>query len=192
MSRTVLPYRAPDISALARTLRGRLAEAETLPGHVHFLNLLAQAAGFRNFQHYKADFEPEVASEPSVADPVAESDPEPAPPAVDPVKTERLLRFFDAEGRLVRRPSKLGERTVCLWVVWSRLPAGTVENEEAFNQRLNALHTYGDHATLRRELCDLGLVRRTPDGREYRRVEAPPPADALAVIRRLPQAGGRA
>jgi len=190
MSRTVLPYRAPDISALARTLRGRLAEAETLPGHVQFLNLLAQAAGFRNFQHFKASFENEVAADPVVAEPVPTI--EPVPPTVDPAKTERLLRFFDAEGRLVRRPSKLSERTVCLWAVWSRLPAGEVENEEAFNHRLNALHTHGDHATLRRELCDQGLVRRTPDGREYRRVEAAPPADALAVIRRLPQTERRA
>lgn len=192
------PYRAPDISALARTLRERSAEESELPGHVRFLNPLAQAAGFRNFQHYKAAFQNEaevsvvVAPEPA-PEPVPEPVPEPPlPPAVDPARTERLLRFFDAEGRLTRRPSKPGERTACLWVVWSRLSAGSVEDEEAFNRRLNALHTYGDHATPRRELRDQDLVRRTPDGREYRRVEAPPPPDAPAVIRRLPHTDGRA
>lgn len=178
MSRIPLPYRVPDISALARSLRGKLAEEASLPGHVRFLNLLAQAAGFKNFQHYKAAF----------ADaPPAEPAPVPAPP-VDEARILRLTRFFDGEGRLTRRPSKLGERAACLWAVWSRLPAATVENEEAFNRRLGALHTFGDHATMRRELCDQGLVRRTPDGREYRRVEAPPPPDAAVLIRRLGRA----
>ncbi|MEW5774586.1 MAG: DUF2087 domain-containing protein [Thermodesulfobacteriota bacterium] len=38
---------------------------------------------------------------------------------------------------------------------------------------------------MRRQLVDHGPVSRTPDGREYRRVENRPPAEALALLQRL-------
>jgi len=43
-------------------------------------------------------------------------------------------------------------------------------------------HGGGDHAILRRSLCDGGLVSRTRDGRVYRRVERRPPPEAAALI----------
>jgi hypothetical protein len=44
---------------------------------------------------------------------------------------------------------------------------------------------FGDPALLRREMFDRGMVWRTPDGREYRRIEDKPPALARALIRQL-------
>jgi len=179
MTRTPLPYSAGDISALARSLRTQLAARQGMPGHVELLNILAKAAGHRNFQHFRAQ-----------AVPAAPSGPQPPPPAageppVDPAKTLRIARCFDDAGGLVRWPPKLSERRPCLWVLWSRVPPGTVWNESRINRFLQDNHGFGDHALLRREMCDLGLLVRTPDGREYRRVERPPPADALALIRHL-------
>ncbi len=55
MPRLQLAYEVADISALARSLRDGLGKLERMPGHVELLNLLARAAGFRNFQHYRAD-----------------------------------------------------------------------------------------------------------------------------------------
>ncbi|RAI38251.1 hypothetical protein CH341_28220 [Rhodoplanes roseus] len=101
------------------------------------------------------------------------------------MKVERLARYFDAGGRLVRWPGKHSDRLSCLWVLWSRLPARAVMSEPAVNEALKAAHLFGDHVLLRRELVDLGLLARTPDGREYRRVEQPPPAEARALIRHL-------
>lgn len=204
MSRTPLPYSAGDIAALARSLRAQLAGRSEPPGHVEWLNMLAKAAGWRNFQHFRtqaaAEATKEAAKEAGAeamrerAGAIAEPAPPPAPPAapqadppaeVDPARILRIARCFDGTGALARWPSRLSDQRPCLWVLWSRLAAGRVFTEEEVNRFLRENHRFGDHALLRRDLCDLGLVTRTPDGREYRRVERPPPADALALIRHL-------
>lgn len=188
MSRTPLPYSAGDISALARSLRAQLAEKPEPPGHVAWLNMLAKAAGFRNFQHFEAQAPlppSQPAPEPMATAPASPPEPPAPAPVVDLARIQKVARCFDAAGLLQRWPSKLGEQRLCLWVMWSRIAGSTVMNEKQVNQVLNTHHRFGDHALLRRDLCDLGLMKRTPDGREYRRVERQPPAEALALIRHL-------
>lgn len=185
MSRTPLPYSAGDISALARSLRAQLAGKKEPPGHLAWLNMLAKAAGFRNFQHFEAQ-----AGAPERRELQPPSAPAPAPPpvpaaAVEMARIQKAARCFDAAGLFQRWPAKRGDQRLCLWVLWSRIEAGSVMTEKQVNQVLNALHGFGDHALLRRDLCELGLMKRTPDGREYRRVERRPPPEALALIRHL-------
>lgn len=183
MTRSLLAYEAPDISALARTLHGRLAKLDHVPGHVELLNILARAAGFRNFQHMKAD---SVARSRLTVAPAM-----PAPP-VDHIRCAKALRLYDAEGRLARWPKKRNQQELCLWVLWSRLPTGETFPEKTMNERVNQLHLFGDHALLRRELVELGLFRRTPDGREYSRIERAPPPELpvlLSLLRGRPAAG---
>lgn len=178
MSRTALPFFAQDMSALARSLHGELAKRESLPGHVELLNMLARATGYRNFQHFRA--QAEARDELEAPAPAA-----PVPEPIDFVKIQRIARYFDAGGRLIRWPGKHSHREPCLWVLWSRLPAKQVLDERGISELLEGWHLFGDHALLRRELVDTGLMTRTPDGREYRRVERQPPAEALALIRHL-------
>jgi hypothetical protein len=179
MSRTPFPFHADDISALARSLKGQWEAREGAPGHVELLNMLARSAGYRNFQHLRAQTEARDALD----------RPPPAPEPVDYLRIKRLLRLFDGEGRLRHWPPKQGERQACSWVLWARLPARETLNEKAINERLQAAHLFGDHALLRRWLVDLGLLARTPDGREYRRIERKPSADAVELIRRLATPG---
>ncbi|PWC57071.1 DUF2087 domain-containing protein [Azospirillum sp. TSO22-1] len=175
MSRTPLPYTTGDISALARSLRAQLAGRSEPPGHVDLLNMLARATGCRNFQHFRAQ---------ATAQTRLEQGPPPSP-AVDHVKILKIARCFDSAGCLIRWPGKLSERQPILWVLWSRFPAGEVMSEPGVNDRLRAHHRFGDHVLLRREMCDLGLLSRTRDGREYRRVESRPPEDVLALLAHL-------
>ena len=175
MSRTPLPFAASDISALARSLAHQAATHDGPPGHVDWLNMLARGAGFSNFQHFRAQAEARDA---------LEAPPPPTVP-VDMARLARIARYFDEAGRLIRWPGKASHRPDCLWVLWSRLPAGEVLHEREVNQRLAAEHLFGDHALLRRELVDSGLMRRTIDGREYRRVEQAPPPEAVELIRLL-------
>ena len=177
MSRQTFPFFADDVSALARSLKGELAQVDHAPGHVELLNMLARSTGFRNFQHFRAQSE--------ARERLDRPEPAPAPAAIDYVQLRRLARYFDAAGQLIRWPGKHSHRLPCLWVLWSRLPAKQVLNEAAISRALQTLHRFGDHALLRRELCDQGLMTRTADGREYRRIERQPPADALALIRHL-------
>jgi len=179
--RTPLPLHAEDISAFARVLSGQLSDqfagARRAPSHLELLNMLARSSGYRNFQHLRAQGEAMA----RLAAPV------PAPPSspVDANRLRRLLRLFDAEGRLARWPSRRGLEAACLWVVWSKVPARRVFTEAELKDVLNTLHTFGDNALLRRGMCDTGLMTRTPDGREYRRVEAQPTAEALALLELL-------
>lgn len=174
MSRTILPFHAEDISALARSLKDELAGLDRQPGHVELLNMLARGVGCRNFQHFRA----QSAAREALTQPFAP----PREPA-DFVKVRRVARHFDPSGNLLRWPGKYSERQLCLWVLWSRLRARQVMSEKQVNEGLNAQHTFGDHALLRRELVEGGWLIRTRDGSRYERVERRPPGDAVELAR---------
>jgi hypothetical protein len=168
-----MPLCVGDVSAFARTVCRQLDGAQNAPSHVEMLNLLARAGGFRNFQHLRAQH-------------LAQLDLAAPPPAQEPVDytlVKRLVRLFDAQGRLVRWPKKFTQRMLCLWVLWSRIPARQAMSESEINDLLDSHHGFGDCALLRRELADRGLVNRTPDGRRYTRIEQRLPATAAEVIR---------
>jgi hypothetical protein len=177
MSRLPLPFHSDDIAALARSLKGQLSACGASPSHVELLNMLARARGCRNFQHFRAQFAARDRLE--TPSPVAESKP------IDFIRVRRLLRLFDAQGRLVSWPSKHSHQELCLWALWSRLPARHVFTEIEINQELLSWHLFGDYALLRRWMCDYGMVSRTRDGSAYWRIERTPPPDALALIRYL-------
>ena len=182
MSRPLFPFAVGDISVLARSLHAQLAQREGVPSHVELLNMLARAGGFRNYQHFRASHEAEDRL----------NTPAPAPAVIDHAKIEKLARYFDAEGRLKRWPSKASHRVPCLWVVWSRLTPRASFTEKQINAQLEAAHLFGDYALLRRELVDGGWLTRKPDGSDYRRIEREPPPEALALLQRLHQTQRRA
>ncbi|WP_031337863.1 DUF2087 domain-containing protein [Rhodopseudomonas sp. B29] len=175
MTRTVFPFAAHDVSALARALKSELAAQDCKLGHVQTLNLLARAAGFRNFQHFRAQFD---------AEEQLQRAPEP-PPVLDLQKVARIARYFDHAGTLTRWPKKQSHGELCLWVLWSRVPAGREFSEKQLGELLAVHHGFGDAALLRRALCDYRMMTRTRDGRVYRRIEQKPPAEAVALIRAL-------
>ncbi|MEW5688226.1 MAG: DUF2087 domain-containing protein [Pseudomonadota bacterium] len=176
MSRTTIPFATADISALAKSLRAQLANRDGPPGHVEMLNILARAAGRRNFQQLRAESEGRPAAEISQTTPTS---------AVDAVQIARVAGHFDALGRMVRWPSRTRHQELCLWVLWSRLPARRAFTEAEVNALIKAQHLFGDHAILRRSLCNSRLLSRTRDGAEYRRVEREPPPEAAALIRQV-------
>ena len=171
--RDAIPFAAPDLSALARILTREVAALPTPPGHVQMLNILARAAGHRNYQALKAQHEAGA----RLAAPAL------APEPVDNRIVERTARYFDAAGKLASWPSKVSQQRLCLWVMWSRLPAGTELNERQISHRLNGEHLFGDAAILRRDMVGQALLSRTDDGRVYLRQERRPPPEALALIR---------
>lgn len=178
MSRLALPFEVADLSAFARSLRDQLEKLEHKPSHVEMLNLLCRAAGFRNYQHFRADAE---ARQRLVA-------PQEVKPVPDHQLVEKVARHFDAEGRLLRWPAKTPHLALCLWVLWSRIPSSSVLIEREINDLLNRWHVFGDHAVLRRALFEAGLVDRTQDGRKYRRIEQKPPVELSALLSRVSSA----
>jgi hypothetical protein len=175
MSRLALPFEVADLSAFARSLREQLDKLEHKPSHVELLNMLCRAAGFRNYQHFRADAE---ARQRLAA-------PQEVKPAPDHLLVEKVVRHFDGEGRLLRWPSKAPHLKLCLWVLWARIPSGRVLTEREISELLNRWHVFGDHAVLRRALFEAGLVDRTQDGRRYRRIEQKPPVELSVLLARV-------
>lgn len=175
MSRTTLPFYAEDISAFARSLNAQLTTTDHTPSHVELLNMLARSAGFRNFQHLRAQADARERLEA----------PQPAAVPVDFTLVQTLTKYFDANGRLSRWPSKFSHREPCVWIMWSRMNPREAYTEKQINDFLQANLGFGDHVLLRRELVDLGLVTRTADGREYRRIERRPASEVVELIRCL-------
>lgn len=176
-SRTLVPLHAADVSSFAKALRRQLSERyerdSRPPGHVELLNMLARAAGHRNLQSLQAAT---PASVPMPADG--------AVPRLSEV-AERALRQFDAQGRLMRWPVKYSTQRVALWALWMHFDGKRRYSEREVNELLNAHHNFGDHCTLRRELVNMQLLQRKPDGSEYRKVAARPEADVAALLRAL-------
>ncbi|AMY69925.1 DUF2087 domain-containing protein [Frigidibacter mobilis] len=165
MTRTPIPLTVPDLSSFARHLGAGIKERGA-PSHLELLNLLARAAGLRNYQHLRAI---------GAAQARMEARMEAGPPAqADHALVERALRCFDAGGRLVHWPARRQVQVLCLWALWAGLPAGESLGERQVSLRLNGLHGFGDAALLRRDMCGLGLLTRSPGGLDYRRQELAP------------------
>ncbi len=179
MPRTETPLHAADISAFAKALSHDLKQShdrlQRLPGHVELLNMLARAAGHRNFQSLKA--------RPPVPPPAALA-PAAAPAALSDTAA-RALRQFDAQGRLTRWPIKYSVQRLMLWGLWMRFDGKRRYTEREVNEVLRAWHLFGDHCTLRRELVEMKMLERTDGGAEYRKLPRRPDAEALALLRAL-------
>lgn len=83
---------------------------------------------------------------------------------------------------MIRWPGRTNHQDLCLWVIWSRIPADARFSEREINRFIIDAHSFGDYAILRRSLVDARMLARTPDGRIYRRIEKQPPPDALALL----------
>lgn len=171
MTRQATPLYAQDLGAFARSLAAQLALAHEktrrTPSHVELLNMLARAAGHRNFQTLRA--RPPKAP---IDEPLSET-------------AVKALRQFDADGRLVRWPIKFSVQRLMLWGLWMRFDPRRRYAEREVNEILNAWHLFGDHCTLRRELVEMGLLERKPDGSVYRKLPLRPPPQAAAFMRAL-------
>ena len=205
MTRTVVPYAAPDLSALARLLERALADHQIthgrLPGHVEMMNLLARGAGKRNLQELQAEAArlPTGTASGEAVPPLPPDrdiwhdapellDPTTTPAILPPELSDRgakTLKCFDFSGRLMRWPLKLSQQRLAMWVLWTRFDARRVYTEAEVNLVLKAWHTYGDHATLRRELINHQLMTRKSDCSEYRKLPQWPDDEVQGLLRAL-------
>lgn len=176
MPRRPVPLGTDDLSRFARTLARELQPVvgAAAPSHLSLMNMLARAAGFRNFQHLRA-----------AADARRRVEHVPSPAAVDHTRIERALRHFDGQGRLFRWPRRNAVQKLVLWVFWAELPARAALPESVVNARLRAAQTLDDPATIRRMLVGLQRVRRARDGSAYQRMEGPLPREAAELIRHV-------
>ena len=199
MTRMMHPLAVADISTFAKSLKKQLdtrqAEGLAPPSHLELLNLLAHAAGFRNFQTFKAiantqtDLVEAAAPEPLPAQPppLPEADTAVDYATLSPTVRKALMQF-DTAGRLVRLPNKLSVQRMAMWWMWSHFTVRRKYTEKEVNQVLNAHHTFGDQATLRREMVNMHLLGRKSDCSEYWKEPLRPSPQEAGFLRALRQA----
>ena len=80
----------------------------------------------------------------------------------------KLVRgYLDTEGRVTQMPSKKKKKLYVLSYLADQIPADQEFTEKEFSELLNRLHTFGDAATLRREMYDYFLINRNQNGSLY-------------------------
>lgn len=84
-----------------------------------------------------------------------------------PATVRKALIQFDDAGRLVRLPNKLSVQQMTMWALWTKFAANQKYKEKEVNAIVNGFHTFGDQATLRRELVNMKLLGRKSDCSEY-------------------------
>lgn len=189
MTRQLVPLATPDISAFAKTLKNllddRLAAGKALPTHVELLNLLARAAGLRNFATLKA-----VTSAVPLAVAVESRNQFHEPPQAATADLSGLsatarkaLLQFDGSRRLVRLPNKRSVLEMTMWALWTQFAARRTYTEKEVNSLINAHHTFGDQATLRRELVGMKLMARKSDCSAYWKEARRPEPEVQAFLR---------
>ena len=145
MSKDSISLDVSDVSAFSRSMQKLLEDNPKPLTHLRMLNLVVKANGFKNYQHFKASVGAKVNRE---------SKRETIP--ADLKFVEKCLNQFDAEGRLQRWPSKRKVQDICIWALWSRIPAGKSMHEAAVNDILNKYHLFEDAALLRRTMFSQG------------------------------------
>jgi hypothetical protein len=190
MTRLSVPLATPDISALAKTLKGFLHERHAAgkppPSHVELLNLLARSAGLRNFATLKAASLAASAQGSAAAAAVLAGRAAAKGAAIDlgalsPTARKALMQFDEAR-RLVRLPNKLSVQQMTMWAMWTQFAARRSYTEKEVNAILNAHHVFGDPATLRRELVNMKLLGRLSDCSKYWKEARRPDADVRAFL----------
>jgi hypothetical protein len=79
----------------------------------------------------------------------------------------QLKNHVDAEGRLVRYPSRRKMQMLALCYLAARFEAGRIYSEAEVNGLLALAHTFNDPATLRRDLYNHRFLERERDGSRY-------------------------
>lgn len=186
MTRLLVPLATPDVSAFGKTLKNfldqRHAAGKAPPSHVELLNLLARAVGLRNFATLKKTALAAPAAVP-VDLPVATQKSDAVDLSTLSATARKALLQFDDAGRLVRLPNKLSVQQMTMWALWTQFAAHRRYTEKEVNAITNAFHTFGDQATLRRELVNMKLLGRKSDCSEYWKELQRPAPEVQAFLR---------
>ena len=138
MTRLLVPFSTPDVSAFAKTLKqvGQAAPPSDTVQPTWITSENNDAVNAVNLTSLSAT-------------------------------VRKALIQFDDAGRLVRLPNKLSVQQMTMWALWTKFAANRKYTEKEVNVIVNGFHTFGDQATLRRELVNMKLLGRKSDCSEY-------------------------
>ncbi len=83
------------------------------------------------------------------------------------MKETTTHNFNNNEGIIIRWPKKLHQKIMVLKTIQGKFEKDRTYNETEANEIINSWHSFRDHALLRREMFENGMIYRTPDCRKY-------------------------
>lgn len=86
---------------------------------------------------------------------------------MDPDGPDRFRHLLTNDGRVARWPKKEIERHFVLGFMRSKFAEGRKYTESEVNDTIGEWHAFNDHALLRREMFEHGMIHRTRDGKDY-------------------------
>lgn len=90
-----------------------------------------------------------------------------------------LKNFLDENGRLKAFPAKRKMKLYALCYLAGKFEPGKIYTEKEVNELLGCWHTFGDPATLRRELYQCRFIDREKSGASYWLEKIQPDPEAL-------------
>ena len=78
-----------------------------------------------------------------------------------------LKPFINDKGQLTSYPAKYKKKLMAPWYLADKIDMDRQYSEPEINSLINPLHTFGDQATLRRELINKRLLFRSTDCSRY-------------------------
>ena len=88
---------------------------------------------------------------------------------------QELQSFLNENLQLTALPAKYKKQLIAFHYLATKIPVGKQFSEIEINNLLNHWATFGDPATLRRELVEKRLLTRTKDCRSYQKADDIPP-----------------
>lgn len=90
-----------------------------------------------------------------------------------------LKNFLDKDGKLKAFPAKRKMKLYALYYLSGKFEPDRIYTEKEVNELLGCWHTFGDSATLRRELYDCRFIGREKNGASYWLEKAQPDLETV-------------
>lgn len=84
-----------------------------------------------------------------------------------PDELEPIRNFLDKDLRIKSYPSNLKQKSAVIEYLVEKFEKDKKYSQKEIDNIIDLWHTFNDHALLRRELIESGLLKRTSDGSQY-------------------------
>lgn len=161
----------PDVSGFAKAIKKEIDQKSGNLSHVEILNIIARTSGHKNFQQLRQN---SITPQENID---FNEDIEKAQKNLN-----KLKRYLNENFQVKTLPSKLSQQELIIYYIWEFIDENKVFSEIELNKYLNRFHTFGDSALLRRYMFEYGLLSRSKDCLDYKKLKPEIPKPIIKII----------